>query len=217
MKTLISALCVAVCLLAISRPAAADSILVGSDVTSTNSAAGVLCPSGSDCSIRAQQFTLLVPVVIDDIKVALSTDGFFGAPNGGYTVGLGSAPIDNTGIGSGTLAFTPNEIDTYILDFSGLNISLGPGTYYLGVTGDNLIWDYAPALSTSAGTLGKQLSCDPTVQTCSNPAIWDVDTAGPYAMEISGTAVTPEPSGWLLLATGLTGAAAMIRRKLIGG
>ena len=49
----------------------ADTILVGSNL-STISGGSSLCPSDADCEEIAQQVTFLTPVVIDQVKVAIS-------------------------------------------------------------------------------------------------------------------------------------------------
>ena len=62
----------------------ADSILVGTDLSNTQTGPE-LCPLANGCNVRLSQFTLLTSVVIDDVKVAISglifdvsSDGHFG-------------------------------------------------------------------------------------------------------------------------------------------
>jgi hypothetical protein len=49
----------------------ADTVLVGTDLTTRLGSPG-LCPSGSDCEVLAQEFTLFSPVVIDQVKVGIT-------------------------------------------------------------------------------------------------------------------------------------------------
>jgi hypothetical protein len=195
----------------------ADTVLVGTNLSSINAAAGVLCPQGSNCSDRASQFTVVTPVVIDSISVVVSGPSEPGhSSDGNFTIGLGSAlgVGDTIGIGAGDLIFDPqNDFITEEFTFGGLDLSLGAGTYYLGMAGGNLEWDYAPPLLTpSTGLLGKQFSCDPFI-TCGNPAEWDTLSSNTYAIEIDGTVVTPEPSTFVLLGTGLVGVIAGVKRS----
>ena len=117
-------------------------------------------------------------------------------------------------IGAGNLVFAPTDpLFTQIFDFGGLDIALGPGTYYLQVEGANLDWNSASPLATSAGTLGLQLRCD-LFQTCGLDISKYDKFAGTFAMQISGT-VTPEPSSWVLFGTGILGLANVARRKFL--
>ena len=215
-------------LTAIPTVGRADSILVGTDLSSPTGGP-VLCPQGSNCSIRISQFTLLSPVVIDDVKVALSgLPTILGMENGGFNVILGNAlvngpvpptfppynPVSGAGIGSGNYVFLPDgDLASEVFDFSNLNITFGPGVYYLEVSGADVEWDSAPPLMTSAGLLGEQLSCDPYQNCVADISQYDVypDT---YAMEIDGMVLTPEPSTFVLLGTGLLGAISGVRRRL---
>src|SRR5260370_1712304 len=85
----------------------ADSILVGTDLSNTQSGP-VLCPLANDCNVRVSQFTLLTSVVVDDVKVAVSgpivdfsaRGGHFGVnlfsqlpPIGGFTVSTNTGNI----------------------------------------------------------------------------------------------------------------------------
>ena len=197
----------------------ADSILVGTDL-SNPSPGPVLCPQGDDCNLRISQFTVLDPVVVDDIKVVISGPGLSGSTDGAFSVNLGSGPFAGFGaanVGSGDLTLSSDQypLVTQLFDFSGLDIVLDPGTYYLQVSGANLMWDSAPALSTSAATLGQQLSCDPFIK-CGTDDISQYDAFnGTYAMQIDGIAITPEPSTFALLGTGILGLAGACRRKLL--
>jgi hypothetical protein len=156
-----------------------------------------------------QQFTLFEPVKIDQIKVAISGPlGAFQSADGTFSINLGSELGSGEVIGSGDLGLTlgqPNIVEK-VFDFSGIDISLGPGTYYLGVTGGNVEWSAsAAAPTTSAGTLGPTFRCD-LFTTCRTDR-WDTVSAG-NSWEIDGTAITPEPSSIVLFGTGIFGLAA---------
>jgi hypothetical protein len=193
------------CFLTLSRSGLADSILVGTNLANLSAGAG-LCPSDSNCTDLRQQFTFTSPVVIDQIKVVMEPyPAFFLEfyPGGDFTVALGGV------VGSGELP--PNSTGDSVpqlFDFGNLDISLNPGTYYLSVSGGNVAWAHAPPLLTTAGTIGLEQECDPTAG-----CRWQ-STGSTLAMEIDGTLVTPEPSTWLLLSTGLLSVCAIARRKV---
>jgi hypothetical protein len=200
----------------------ADSILVGTDLSNTQSGP-VLCPLINDCSVRVSQFTLVTSVVVDDVKVAISGPMVEPSSAGGsFGVNLFSQlqtipgvtlPITTGNIGAGNLVFAPTTSPpvTQVFDFGGLDIPLGPGTYYLQVEGANLAWNSSLPLTTSAGTLGQQLTCEVDSFQCASHISYDI-YPGTYAMQISGT-VTPEPSSWVLFGTGILGLAGIARRK----
>jgi PEP-CTERM motif len=196
----------------------ADSILVGTDLSSPSSGP-VLCPQSANCSVRVSQFIVLDPIVVGDIKVAISGPGPSISTDGTFSVNLSSGlpgGVVAGNIGSGDLAFASDQypLVTQVFDFSGLDMVLDPGTYYLQVSGANVMWDSAPALSTSAGILGQQLSCDPYI-TCGTDISQYDDFDGTYAMQIDGTAITPEPATFALLGTGILGLAGACRRKFL--
>ena len=208
---------IATCLLMTSRSGLADSFLVGTDL-STSQPGPELCPIVDSCQIRVQQFTLLAPVLVDDIEVAMSGPGyeFSGSPES-FTIGLGTQLGSNiTGIGSGVVTSDPTQTyTTELFDFENLNLLLEPGTYYLEANGLNAMWNKASPLVTSAGTVGQGLECDdPGYPTnCSDPSRWNPDSFD-YAFQIDGTTEAPEPSSWLLFGTGLLAVGCVEYHKL---
>jgi hypothetical protein len=209
----------AIVLLAAPTLTYADTILVGTDLsTATHGGAAVLCPENSDCLDRASQFTLFTQVVIQSISVVVTAPANSpGSTDGNFTIGLGSllGVGITTGVGAGDIFIDQKEnATTEEFTFSGLNLSLAPGTYYLGMAGANVEWDYASPVSTTAGALGLQLECDPFINCGSDITQWDRNSQT-YAMEIDGTAITPEPSTFALLGTGILGLAGAARRKCL--
>jgi hypothetical protein len=243
LKTLLKLSLIVACSLTVPCQALADSLLVGSNLSTASNGGAVLCPGVSDCTLRAEQFTLSSSVVINDVQVALSGVGGSYNPDGSFSLGLGTQlGASSTLIGSGTLVFNPNGNTTsQLFDFSNLDITLGPGTYYLDFSGANAAIDYAQPLLSSYGTLGTQFACDPTEQACGISNSWDTESNrfGPYAVDLNGTvvtsdtgelnetavtsnavgqngpAVTPEPSTLILSATGILALAGVARRKFL--
>lgn len=191
----------AACLFAFSRPGLADSLIVGTDLAHASNGGAVLCAQSSNCSLRAQQFTLNSAVVIDDVKISLSAPGPSAYSDGNFTLSLGNAFPNQVSIGAGDFIFDPNQNRTSsIFDFSNLDIPLNAGTYYLQVSGGNLGWNYGSRVATTAGAFGNIYSCDPSINCFpSRPDILD----NSFAADISGTAVTPEPSSIVFSLTGL--------------
>ena len=172
-------LLLSVTLLAIPTLTYADTVLVGTNLSATNPSAQVLCPIPAGCDDAASQFTLSTAVAVDSISVVVSAPvlNFQSASN--FTIGLGNVlgPGVTTGVGAGSLVIDPmGDFVTQEFTFSGLDIPLAPGTYYLGMAGGNVIWDYASPLLTTAGALGLQLECDPTTPLCTQGiSKWDVN------------------------------------------
>jgi hypothetical protein len=201
-------------LLAFSIPSYADTALVGSDFASPGGAG--VCFSSSDCLDYAQQVTFLAPVTIDQVKVTLSGPYLLGSGDGSFSVSLGSVLGTETGIGSGDLIFNRNQEPdsvTQTFDFSGLDIPLDAGTYFLELTGGNIVWPSAQPIATSEGVLGPAWECDPTLRLgCPTPTGWQ-SLQHTFALEIDGTAVTPEPSSFALFGTGIIGLIGAAKRR----
>jgi hypothetical protein len=199
----------AACFLMLFRSGLADSILVGTSLTNLTAGAG-LCFNDADCENLRQQFTFTSPVVIDQIKIIMEPGRINGPGYGGgdFTVLFFASPTSNF-LGSGEVP--PNSTGDIVpqeFDFAVPDILVNPGTYYLEATGGNVAWAHAQPLLTTAGTMGQEQYCDPTVG-----CRWQ-SVGGTLAMEIDGTVVTPELSSWLLLGTGVLAACGITRRKL---
>lgn len=187
-----------------SPPTYADTLLVGTSLVSPIPGPE-LCPAVAACNNRFSQFSTPEPFVVYDVKVDISGPSpGFSSTDGTFHVSIitnpGSSQTVVANIGSGSLPLDSGFKDQ-VFDFSGLSTVLSPGIeYYLEVTGGNLMWDSDTPLS-GFGTLGLQLSCDPALTCAAGIGSYD-HFPGTYAEQISGSAV-PEPSTWLLFATGL--------------
>jgi hypothetical protein len=196
--------------LAASTLANADTVLVGTNLTTRLGSSG-LCQNDSDCEMLAQEFTLFSPAVIDQVKVGISGTGLFTGFSGVFNLSLVNE-LGHGGIGIGSGSAIDDFVGMEIFDFSGLNVSLGRGTYFLEMSGGNLDWAYSQPLMTTAGSLGQSWLCDPTVGNSCGVDEWN-STPVTRTMEIDGTVVTPELSTFALLATGILGLAD--RRKFL--
>jgi hypothetical protein len=198
-----------VTLLVASTFASADSVVAASDLSAASFAGANLCPENQDCEELTQQFTVSTPVQIDEIKVVVTNGGLPFDGRGTFNLSLGSALGAGMEIGSGDASMGPPEK----FDFTGLDISLPAGTYYLLMTGDDAGWSPAPTLTTSLGSLGPEWACDPTLFGCTTAFGWQT-TRLIAAVEIDGTAITPEPSTLALFGTGLLVVVGEVRRRV---
>ncbi|RSL17517.1 hypothetical protein EDE15_3052 [Edaphobacter aggregans] len=159
-----------VILLVASTLAHADSLLVGTNLASASHGNVVLCP-GSECQSVEQQFTLLTPVVIDDIKISITGPIDFPNPNVSFSVGFGNQLGAVTSVGAGALPFSSNQSPpiTEVFDLNNLNISLAAGTYYLEIAGGNVAMDEAPPVMTTTRSLARFSSVTPQRQAATFP------------------------------------------------
>jgi PEP-CTERM motif len=152
--------------------------------------------------------------VIDQIRVGISGPNLLGSSEGSFNVVLGDVLGTGTQIGADNLVFNPNgPLVPGIFTFSGLNVPVGAGPYYLQLAGGNIQWDFAQPLITTAGTIGSTWPCDPTIRCAANH--WQ-SIEGVHAFDISGTATAstvPEPATSALLASGILGLAAAAPRR----
>jgi hypothetical protein len=199
--------------LAASALANADTVLVGTDLTTSLGSSG-LCQNDSDCEMLAQEFTLFSPAVIDQVKVGITGTGGFTGNLGAFNLSLVNE-LGHGGISIGSGSAIDDDFTLEIFDFSGLNISLGRGTYFLEMSGGQLDWAVSQPLMTTEGTLGPSWSCDPTINNSCGVDEWGAISGYTHTMEIDGTVVTPEPSTFALLATGILGLAGVARRKFL--
>jgi PEP-CTERM motif len=195
-------------LLAASTAARADSILLGTNMSSPQGGSS-LCPSDADCGRIAQQFTLTSAATIDQIDVTMEVYNS-NLILGGFTLSLVSqlGPVADGDIGSATLT----SASSALYAFSDLNLQLAAGTYYLEATGGNVSWLRNPASNTADGNFGSAWMCDPTFSCGSE--FWQ-PVSGTYSTQIDGTAITPEPSTFALLSLGIAGLTGIVRRRVI--
>ena len=124
--------------------------------------------------------------------------------NGGNVYGSGTgASLANTVISTNGYGYQINK-DTV----SGLNLSLGAGTYWLNLQnattsqGNPLYWDEND---------GTSLASENTIGSIGSEAF---DICGGSGCGTTTTTTTPEPSSIMLLGSGILGLAGVLRRKL---
>lgn len=224
-KSVLSSL--ALCL-GLTQLAHADSLLVGTLLSGYPSGlpvqGGVLCASGSGCNVRAQQFTLNSAAEVSQIQVVVSGPVLEGVPrpySTPVTLTLGTQFPTSFGqtFWTGTETFqdpdlnTQDELYTELLTFDHVNTHLAAGTYYLQMNAGDLAWGSASniplvPLGSAAGVLGSAFTCDPDAN-CSPSRTNELAPGYLGAVDIRGTAVSPEPSTIVLSATGLVGLCCM--------
>jgi hypothetical protein len=154
---------------------------------------------GSQSTITS--FDMGVWVFPGDLPVSADWKIMLGGPDwlGGTVLASGTGTFSNVywGLGFG-------YYDIYTSSISGLNVSLGAGTYWLellngvaNVSGDPVYWD-----ENDGASQANQIN---------------TGTIGSEAFTIYGTpgGGVPEPSSILMLGSGLLGVAGVIRRKLL--
>ena len=215
----------------------ADTLLAGTSLANT-SEGPVLCPEASNCNARASQFTTPVQFTMTDVQLVLSGPASATSPvsSANYEVyllsGLDQTETEQgpaytaagTELGSGTVNFSGSPTEpagdvSELIDLNNLDILLEPGQeYYIEVLGGNLMWNTGALLTSTPGSLGAQISCDPD-ENCGSS---DMDAYGQmdrtYALQISGNpAITPEPGTWWLLVTGVAAFSAIqLRQRFVG-
>jgi hypothetical protein len=132
-----------------------------------------------------------------------------GSPNGGTVYASGTASGNNL-----TDQFISSNQYGYDLDkitFSGLNVSLGSGTYWLNLqnavvpSGDPVYWDENSGVGCQSPGCPSQ-AYDSAVGTIPSESFTI------YGSTSTGT--TPEPSSLMLFVSGILSLAGMLRRKL---
>ena len=127
--------------------------------------------------------------------------------NGGIVYGGGTASVTQQFISVNAYGYWEYEVTA-----NGLNVRLNAGTYWLNLqnatvpSGDPVYWDEnSGAGCNSPGC--PSLASDSAVGTIPSESFTITGTGG--------TGTVPEPSGIVLLASGLVGLAGMMRRKLL--
>jgi hypothetical protein len=135
----------------------------------------------------------------------LSVDWSIGTSNFDSSIGSGTATTNNTFDFYNEYGYSINSES-----FSGLDLSLAAGTYYFSLynastaNGGPAYWDVNNGPSTAyENTLGNVNGFE------GYPGTWS-DT---FAIQ-GNTAVTPEPTSFLLLGSGLVGLAGIVKRKM---
>jgi hypothetical protein len=155
----------------------------------------------NDYEQLAQTVTLNQSSVINSISLA-----------GQGGTGLYDYEISNALTG-GTVYWSASQTNPNGPSFSGLNLDLGAGTYYLLSLAQNgsVGWWYN---STSVVEMGGTVPLDEWWYQEAPGGPWGQSYRYPLIFDISGTTGVPEPASFVLLASGLLSLGAALRRKL---
>jgi len=154
----------------------------------------------------AQQFTLNQSSVINSVALA-----------GQYGTGTFDYEIADA-LTSGTVYWSDSLTDPTAPSFTGLNLNLGPGTYYLLSLAQNPAdggWNTSSSLVEVGGTVQNGFWYQQE-----SGGDWNPATSGGYTaleFDVSGSTGgqgVPEPSSIVLLASGLLSLGTALRRKL---
>jgi len=212
-------------LVASCRRGLADPVLVGPDLSQAVSTGLELCLE-SACQEFAEEVTFDQAVEIQDVQFVVASIGLFGPVNGPVDLYLATS-LDNFGAGTllagETTSFTSSNGQSESFDVQGLDISVAAGTYWLeiGSTADSIL-ELAPPIAGTPGTIDAFAQCDNPLEVGDQcgPPDWKLNQPGSvyldnrqFAVDLDGTAITPEPPTWMLFGTGLVALFGFARRR----
>lgn len=224
MKNLVKIL-LCILLAASCRRGLADPILVGPDLSQPVDTGLELCLSAI-CNEYAEEVTFTQAVEIQSVQFVVASVGIFGPLNG--PVDLYLAPsLGNFGAGTllaaETTSYTVASGQTESFDAQNLDIQVAAGTYWIeiGSTSDSVL-ELAPPVAGTPGTIDDFAQCDNPNEGVGDqcgPPSWQLNDPGPayfdnrqLAIDLDGTAITPEPPTWMLFGTGLIALLGSARR-----